>query len=197
MSKSQTVNPSNIPARMNQAQKEWFILFSIAVAGKSAKQTEKKLNDFLGSIVPDGWAFSGPFAKVESLILQGKLWETLHEFKFGQYKRIHAAFQQVTKLKAPYTVEGLMEIDGIGPKTARFVHLYTNPKADCVPLDTHVLKYLRAKGYESVPTSTPQAGALYGRLEACFKKEATDQGKTVRQLDTEVWNSYANTSKAA
>jgi hypothetical protein len=185
----QSVDPTNIPTRLTQAQKEWFILFSLAVAGKGARQTERKLNALLESINPDGWGFGGPFAKIEYLIVTGQLMQALKEFKFGQYNRIYKAFTQVTKMKAPYTVQGLMGIDGIGPKTASFIHLYTNPKADCVPLDTHILKYLRAQGYDA-PKSTPQAGIKYDNLEKQFQSLAKKQGKTVRQLDTEVWNYY-------
>ena len=188
--KKQSVDPTNIPAKLTHAQKEWFILFSIAVAGKGAKGTETKLNALLDSIKPEGWAFSGPFAKINYLITTKQLSDRLKEFKFGQYTRIEKAYKQVTLPGIPITLQGLQQIDGIGPKTASLIVLYTNPKADCVPLDTHILKFLRAQGVYKVPTSTPPSGTLYNRLEMAFKIIAVNQNKTVRQLDTEVWNYY-------
>jgi hypothetical protein len=70
--------------------------------------------------------------------------------------------------------------------------LYIDPNLEVVPLDTHVLKYLRLMDVYNVPKSTPSAGPKYAALEKEFIAEAKRQGKTVRQLDSEVWNAYSS-----
>lgn len=171
-------------------EREWFVLFSICVAGKSAVQTAKKLNEFL--VV--GRDVMSPFECVKSDIDNDSLEWALRYVKIGQYKRIEKAFREVIKLDVTkdLTVEKLEAIPGIGPKTARFIVLYTNPDAECAVLDTHILKYL-ALNYPafSIPKSTPPSGKKYKELETLFQWDAARNGKTVRQLDTEVWQSYA------
>lgn len=189
-----SVDPANIPDHMSNTQLEWWILFGICVAGKSAKQTAEKLDEFLMRNCYDEETnyFAKPFDVVASLIYQGKLPFELAVTKFGQYDRIDTAMRGAVLLDVMHlTLEDLEAIPGIGPKTARMVILYSDPKATCVPLDTHILKFLRAKGYQNVPTTTPPAGKKYDYLEWCFAACAHAEGKTVRQLDTEVWQSYA------
>lgn len=184
------------PKVVPMEEREWFVLFSICVAGKSAKQTQEKVNSYLRLY---GRKFT-PFQVVQRDINAGVLDVALRTHSMGQYKRIRKAFEEVVKLDVTkdLTVEKLEAIPGIGPKTARFIVLYTNPDADCVPLDTHILKYLKIKyeHYEDVlgfkiPKSTPTKGPRYQKLEKLFQEEAKKQGKSVRQLDTEVWTSYA------
>jgi thermostable 8-oxoguanine DNA glycosylase len=60
-----------------------------------------------------------------------------------------------------------------------------------VPLDTHILKFLRTLGLDA-PKATPGSRKQYLALEAAFVFEAKCRGKTTRELDTEVWKFYAN-----
>jgi thermostable 8-oxoguanine DNA glycosylase len=85
----------------------------------------------------------------------------------------------------------LLTIPGIGPKTARMILLYAFPHHAnlWVPLDTHILHWLRDQGYKA-PKGTP-SGRLYLELEECFRKEAVSRGKTTRELDTEIWMKYS------
>lgn len=190
-----TVDPYNIGKDMTVPQLEWWILFGICVANKPADITEKKLNSFFNV-----WAKhvkDAPFETVKFLVKKGVLAAAIKQSKFGQYTRIARAFKEVSKLdvRNGVTVEMLEAIHGIGPKTARMIVLYYDPQADCVPLDTHVLKYLASKGL-TVPKSTPPAGKRYEELERAFRTIAKSLGKTVRELDTEVWLSYAKPKKA-
>lgn len=187
------IDPTEIPSLMTPEQYEWWILFGICVAGKSAKQTEQKLNALLIKSPFLINRFGSPFTRIRYMIAEKDLDRNLRQVRMEQYRRISKAFRAVVKiepwkLKNVATLEG---IPGIGPKTARMLVLYSDPAANCVPLDTHILKYLKAQGIPSVPKSTPAAGPIYRRLEAEFQNLALSQRKTVRQLNTEVWKSYA------
>lgn len=181
----------NMPKVVPMEEREWFVLFSIAVAGKSAKQTEKKLNEFVYG-VRESSPWNGLFDWLRHMPDDLLEW-AVRFYKFGQYKRITKAFREVSKLDVTkdLTVEKLEAIPGIGPKTARFIVLYTQEDSNVVPLDTHILKFL-AKTYPQVqvPKSTP-SGRKYAELERLFQQTAFVMGKSVRQLDTEVWQSYA------
>ena len=193
-----TVDPIDIPKSMNKAQREWWILFGIAVAGKGADQTRKKLDAFLKDAeqqvraATTGRGRFSPFDVVRWLATNRKLMPMLTKHKVGQYQRIGTAFTQALTLDADaLTVENLEAIPGVGPKTARMVILYTQPDANCVPLDTHILKYLALKcPMTKVPKSTPAAGPLYRDLEILFQELARRLGVAVRDLDTAVWTAY-------
>jgi len=181
------VDPENIPERMTPPQTEWFILFSIAVANKPAKATERKMDTFMNLS-----AATTPFGKVRSMIQYGTLGRNLRQARFGQYTRIEKAFRHVVNGLdiGNLSVGALESVPGIGPKTARFIALYTLPGTEVVPLDTHILKFLRSLGHKA-PKSTPPAGRTYARLEQAFIKEARRRGMSVRDLDTMVWNTYS------
>jgi hypothetical protein len=193
------VDPHNLPKRMNRQQLEWWIIFTICVAGKSAKQTREKLDAFLddmpvprvsGNQTPPN--IPTPFGRVRYLLSEGKLLQRLKKHKMGKYKLFNKAFREAIKLDLDnITVESLLKVPGIGPKGSRMIILYYEPDASVVPLDTHILKQLRAWGYDA-PKSTP-TGRRYLELEKAFIEEAKKRGKTVRELDTAVWNSYAIT----
>lgn len=195
MSYPYSVNPTKIPEHMSNPQLEYFILFGILVAGKGAIPTAAKLDAFLEKhrdadyLSPD--VYLTPFEIVKELIYFHKLGEELYAAKFGQYSRIDGAFREAVNLDVEHlTLEALEAVPGIGPKTARMVILYSDPNAQVVPLDTHILKYLGSLGYK-VPSTTPPAGKVYRYLEAEFIKLAKRRSMTVRQLDTLVWKSYA------
>jgi hypothetical protein len=171
---------------MSKNQLQWWILFGICVAGKGARQTEEKMNRFL-----DLSAAITPFGRVKSMIQYGELGQNLRKVKMGQYARINKAFRHAVNLDLDnLTVKSLEQVPGIGPKTARMTILYYEPEAECVPLDTHILKWLRSKGYDA-PKSTPPAGKKYLELEQAFVAEARKRNVSVRNLDTLVWKTYA------
>lgn len=197
-------DPFNIPATLSSPMVEWFILFGITVAGKGAGATGAKLDEFLSrndggqtlhlrTLSIETYELT-PSEIVQKLVYKGELLDELVKSKFGQYNRIEKAFRAVAQLDVNHldlpTLERI-----VGPKTARMVILYSDQQAECVPLDTHVLKYLRTIGYADAPHSTPAMGRTYKFLEQAFVLEAKRQGKTVRQLDTEVWKSFAKEVK--
>jgi hypothetical protein len=190
------VDAFNLPKRMTKIQLEWWILFGICVAGKSARQTQDKLNAFLDAGTGCRWegdCLESAFARVRFFIKYKKLGWRLRHFRIGQYTRINKAFRAAVNLDLDnLTIEALEAVPGIGPKTARMTILYYEPNASVVPLDTHILKFLRSRGYDA-PKSTPPAGGKYLLLEQAFIAEAKKQNMTVRDLDTQVWQQYATT----
>ena len=188
------VDSFNIPKRMSRGQLEWWILFGICVAGKSAKQTQQKLEAFLDAGVGSHWegdCVDSPFCRVKFFIRYKQLGWRLRRFRMGQYKRINKAFRAAVNLDLDnLTLESLESVPGLGMKTSRMTILYYEPNAEVVPLDTHVLKWLKAQGYDA-PKSTPGSRKKYLELEQSFVAEAKRRGMTVRELDTQVWKSYA------
>jgi thermostable 8-oxoguanine DNA glycosylase len=87
------------------------------------------------------------------------------------------------------SVEELEKIKGIGPKTARCFLLHSRPNQNYAGIDTHILKFLAAKGFE-VPKSTP-TGRRYRELEKEFVKLAKKAKKSVAEYDLEIWNEYS------
>jgi hypothetical protein len=189
------VDPAAIPEVMSNDQLEWWCVWSVCVAGKSAKQTAAKVNNFLRAGAEyecEHGVLLTPFEIVRMLLQHNILGVALRQASMGQYGRIEAALTGMVWLDVNHlTVEALEGIPGIGPKTARMIILYSQKNAEVVPLDTHILKYLDMLGYPDVPKSTPAAGAKYLRLESAFREEARYQEKSVRELDTEVWLQYS------
>lgn len=185
------MDPTNLPKRMTKLQLEWWILFGICVAGKSAKGTEKKLTallDDMQSLMSE--TSSSPFTLVRTAIERGRLGHLLRKHKMGKYTLFNKAFRAAVQIDLDtITIQSLEKVPGIGPKTARMTILYYEPEVDCVPLDTHILKWLKLHGYDA-PKSTPQSGKRYLELEKAFIAEAKKRGKSVREFDTEVWQSY-------
>lgn len=145
-----------------KAELERFWLFCIFVAGKNSDTQLKKLNLFLRD-KPEN---ETPFQFIRNNI--NDLRNMLVAAKVGQYSRLVTAISQSIALNLETcSVQDLCEIYGVGSKTARFFILHTRKDADCVVLDTHVLKWLGTKGVK-VPQSTPPPDK-YGELEVLAK----------------------------
>jgi thermostable 8-oxoguanine DNA glycosylase len=168
---------------------EWF-LFGVCVAGKSARQTAEKVDAFLNH---SGSVHSGdtPFSIVSRMVRDRKLMSNLKKHRLGQYGRISKAMRGMIKIDPEtVTLEELEQIHGVGAKTARMLLLYTRPDQEMIPLDTHVLKWLRAHGYDA-PKSTPPPGKKYRELELAFIREGKKRKLTAKEWDTQVWQMYA------
>jgi thermostable 8-oxoguanine DNA glycosylase len=168
---------------------EWF-LFGICVAGKGARQTQTKLGNFLDDL-QFHYCKRSPFELVKVAVNNGTLLAMLQKHKMGQYARIKKAFEGMIQINPrKVTLEQLEAIHGVGPKTARMLLLYTRPSLEVIPLDTHILKWLRAHGYNA-PKSTPSAGPKYRELELAFIKEGRKRKLSPKEWDTIVWKHYA------
>jgi hypothetical protein len=192
------VDPASIPEKMTRDQLQWWILFTIAVAGKTAKGTEKKMREFL---TVAGIRDRNPFHIVNFMIATGQLGRGLRKVKLGKYKLLNAGFRKAVTLdldlleRADYAhaLDLLTAIPGLGPKGARMILMYAFPHHanQWVVLDTHILRWLREQGIKDVPKATPPEGRTYKRLEREFKVFCDRRKLTTRQLDTEIWTAYS------
>jgi thermostable 8-oxoguanine DNA glycosylase len=167
-------------------QLEEFVLFTICVAGKTAKIQAKKLNDFL----LNNNGIDHPFECIKRLDKENKLMDEIKKVKLGQYSRLCESFRQIVKLNLKTcTISDLENIKGIGPKTARFFMLHSRPNQKIAVLDTHILKYMGSLGIK-VPKSTPN-GKKYKELESKFIQIAESKGKNIADFDLEIWKYYS------
>jgi hypothetical protein len=188
---------------MTRPELQYWILFSMAVAGKGAKVTEEKMILFLHNLPNPGISGSQdgaivhlrkegtPFERVQYLISQGKLLYQMRKIKLGKYTLLNKGFRAALSLDLDnLDVEKLDAIPGIGPKSARMIMMYGFPdQKEYAVLDTHLLKWLKAHGHD-VPAATPD-GKVYERLEKIVLTEAKTRNMTARQFDTMVWQTYA------
>ena len=201
---------------------EEFLLFCTAVAGKTAKVIEKKLEDVFHcmntnvsyyinagiskrqiqdnfGIVPNV-LFMTPFNKIKCLVWGvADIERILRESKMGNYKKlsnlwIGLANSQID-LKTISTQE-LEKFKGIGPKTSRYFILHSRPNARIACLDTHILRWLKNQGYSNVPDNTPSKTNMktYRELENIFIAEADKRKVTVAELDLKIWNESSSRS---
>lgn len=188
------IDPYDLTKPWNQSRmQEWF-LFGVCVAGKGATQTAGKVERLLTTIRQrmGGKTRQTPFGLVQFAINHNFLLKALQENRLGQYGRIEKAFEGITKIDpATVSLEELEQIHGVGAKTARMLLLYTRPDQEMIPLDTHILKWLRANGYDA-PKSTPPPGKKYRELELAFIAEGKKRGLSPKEWDTSVWKSYAS-----
>lgn len=165
-----------------------FWIFSICVAGKNADRTAKLVSELL----TDKRELL-PFTYVGQLVDNGLLAQKLRKLRFGQYNRIERALTESISL-APRldscTVDELETIFGVGMKTSRFFLMYSRKDVRIAALDTHILKFLRDKGYDA-PKSTP-SGKKYLELEKAFLVEADKIGVPIPDLDLYLWKLYSN-----
>ena len=214
----------------NEWDLQEFFFFAVAVQGKNSEQTARKVQA-LSDHISEMFVENPFYEKVEpetGIIhyLLGEQdegnagMELLKEFKFGKYNQWEKLIEYFKGLKwetldllsmrekvtigdwlrlAP--IELLERIPSVGKKTSRFFKLHSCPKARCVPLDTHILKFVRDKHChdpERIPKQTPSSKYEYQSLET-FALNYMDNYiaqsstcSTIAQADLEIWRSYAN-----
>lgn len=179
--------------------REAFLVFCIMVAGKNGARTVKICEElFDGCRVEYHYEKDKPrpFARIRELIADGKLHDRLVEIRCGQYGRIARALLALMDRRIDpeeTSVEQLEQIPGIGPKTSRYFMMRAYGERHAA-LDTHVLKWLRAIGYDA-PKSTPSSRKTYTYLENAFINEADRRDMTPDELDGLVWRHYARGEK--
>lgn len=189
------INPAKV-TNYNRTQDELqeFILFCINVAGKKSSIEAPKLEVFIErakNITKE----TSPFNCIKKLIKLGRLNEIMHWAKLSPYAQRYNSYVAVSKIKDLQSVSlsRLLEVAGIGLKTARFFLSHSREDFDEPMLDTHILRYLRDQGYTDAPKSTPSNENTYLYFANIFKNIARQLGKSVTDLDLEIWKQYSKT----
>lgn len=173
---------------------EEFWLFCIIVAGKTASQMAIKLDKFLSGKS----SAEGPFDYVRRLVAEGRLDAEMRAIKLGKYALLNKGFPQSVAAEAPSletaSAKQFSGIHGVNHKTARFFILHSREDADVAVIDTHVLKFLRHRGYEGIPKSVPQDDKYYV-IEELMKAEARKSSLSFADFDLAVWNHYSSNGK--
>ena len=192
------ITPTNITNyNRTQAELEEFLLFTILVAGKTAKTQAIKLDSFLSNHPLKNGTLNdkkdSPFDFIQRLIDLKMLKIWMKDCKLGQYNRLENAFVGIMQFKGKLdsvTLDELESISGIGSKTSRFFLLHSRPDQKIAVLDTHILKYMSKQGY-NVPKVTPSDKKKYRKIEEDFLYEAKILRKNPAELDLEIWKSYS------
>ena len=189
------INPAEV-TNYNRTQDELqeFILFCINVAGKKSSIEAPKLEVFIER-AKDITKETSPFNCIKKLIKLGRLNEIMHWAKLSPYAQRYNSYVAVSKIKYLQSVSlsRLLEVAGIGLKTARFFLSHSREDFDEPMLDTHILRYLRDQGYTDAPKSTPSNENTYLYFANIFKNIARQLGKSVTDLDLEIWKQYSKT----
>jgi thermostable 8-oxoguanine DNA glycosylase len=192
------ITPTNITNyNRTQAELEEFLLFTILVAGKTAKTQAIKLDSFLSNHPLKNGTLNdkkdSPFDFIQRLIDLKMLKIWMKDCKLGQYNRLENAFVGIMQFKGKLdsvTLDELESISGIGSKTSRFFLLHSRPDQKIAVLDTHILKYMSKQGY-NVPKITPSDKKKYRKIEEDFLYECRILKKNPAELDLEIWKSYS------
>lgn len=175
----------------SQHELEEFWLFCLAVAGKTATQMAAKVDDFLSPRGID----EGPYDYVRRLLSEGRLKSELERVKMGKYKLLVRGYAECVAPSGPdlrtASPRDLEAIYGVKHKTSRFFILHSRENADVAVIDTHVLKYLKHRGYRDIPDGVPQNHRYY-EIESLMKGEATRSGMSFAGFDLAVWNHYSS-----
>ncbi len=174
----------------SDAELQEFALFTIIVAGKTARTQAKLLDRYLNSL-----GTGTPFERINRSILDHSFDSQLVASRLGQYKRLAQAFRNILYLDLrTCTLEELEAIHGIGPKTARLFIIHTRPDVRMAAIDVHCLKELRAHGY-AAPKATPPAGKRYRELEQAFLELADKSGMSVPEYDLAIFIKYSRLAR--
>ena len=190
------INPAEVTNyNRTQYELEEFILFCINVAGKKSAIEAPKLEVFIER-AKDITKESTPFDCIRKLIKLGRLNEIMHWAKLSPYAQRYNSYVAVAKIKdlQSVTLNRLLQVPGIGLKTARFFLSHSREDFDEPMLDTHILRFLRDQGYADAPKSTPSNENTYHYFANIFKNIARQLGKSVTDLDLEIWKEYSGTA---
>lgn len=193
-------NPMLLNGTDTQLQK--FLMTGVVVAGKVARIQQEKLDAFLlqlrNSLVArkSPYANFPPFDQISVLLgLAGgeqKLEQLMRNVKLGKYKMNAASFRAmawgVYDLRT-CTREDLVQIPGVGMKTASFFILFTRPGVRICCLDTHVLQYLKEHNLAEDVPKQPRNEKDYLRLEEAFLKYCDEKhpNESVADVDFNIW----------
>ena len=169
------------------AELQSFFLFGLFCAGKNSDYAAKCLAKLLNTIEGET-----PFEVLKNLGEVG-IYNALLASRIGQYNRLTKAVMSAVNLDlATCTLEELMNVHGVGQKTARFFLLHTRPDCQCAVLDTHILKWLRDNQVDA-PQNTPTSVKQYLALEKQFLFLARENFPfmSIADIDLTLWMKYS------
>jgi len=191
------IDPEKV-TNFNRTDKELeeFILFWVCAAGKNGRTAARCLDKFL--LFTGGYVdvYGGPLMSI--IRVGAHVPRLMKNAGIGCYTSKSKTFDELAYAVKTHktlnlktcTVTDLESIYGIGPKTARCFLLHSRENAQVAGLDTHMLKHLRALGYDDVPKSTP-TGKKYLTLEKIVLSLAKRANMSPAEFDLWVWNKYS------
>ena len=217
------INPKEITDyNRNDWDIQLFFIFCVAVAGNKSKVMARKVQDLSDGVSEE--MGENPFYEthpMETGVLHyllgfddvpdfGLNKMKAHKFgKYGQWDKLFTYFQSMSQGQAfglsdwlrNATIQQLERIPSVGKKTSRFFKLHSDPNAECVPLDTHILKFVRSRhGHDPdyIPKTTPTSIYEYQSIETFALKYMRNymsqkRIKTLAEADLAIWTSYAYT----
>jgi len=168
----------------------------VCAAGKNGRTAARCLDSFLTDMAAF-YLNNTPFHAILKIHALFDLPQTLKHYGIGCYTSKSKTFYELAVAKhkgelnlRTCTASDLESIHGVGPKTARCFLLHSRENAQVAGLDTHMLKHLRALGYDDVPKSTP-TGNKYLTLEKSVLSLAKEAGMTPAEFDLKIWTQYS------
>lgn len=178
------IDPKNITNLCRtESELQAFWMFCISVAGKNSDYASAALSRFLSKKQQD----QTPFEFLAQLGNDG-IQEELVQSKIGQYNRIRIAFIQSLALDLrTCTLDDLLGVYGVGPKTARFFLLHTRKDAKYAVLDTHIMAWMRKHGVDA-PLRSPHP-KQYENYERIFLQMVQSHfpGVSPADVDLLIW----------
>lgn len=182
------INPTQITDfNRTDAELQAFWLFGAFCAGKNSDYASKCLAKLLSKC-----GDQTPFEYLKSLGSVA-IHNALVAAKIGQYGRLTRFIEESINLDLrTATLQELMGVFGIGPKTARFFLLHSRHDCSCAVLDCHILKFLRDNSVDA-PSQTPTNHKQYLDLEKQFLFIAKHNfpHMSMAQIDLMLWMKYS------
>ena len=180
------ISPTSV-TNFNRSRRELeaFWLFSMFVAGKNSDFAAKKVQAVIDMCPVNMFLFDWLRVKDVDTVLRTA--------RVGQYNRLTRAINESLDLDLQTaSLQQLMNVHGVGPKTARFFLLHSRKDCNCAVLDTHVLKFLRDNGFPLAPKSTPNRKD-YGAWECIFLSicKLNYPSWSIADVDLRIWKEYS------
>ena len=200
------IDPKNITNfKADDFELELMILFWVLAAGKNgvtASNCLRKMLTYWAAKITIALPYPGnenftPFDVIRFILDEGvDLAQEMKQFGIGCFNNKAKTFKVLVESNLNLktcSVDDLEKVPGIGNKSSRCFLIHSRPNQVYAGLDRHVLAYMRDQGH-SVPKSTP-TGKKYKEIEQQFINIVTSQGRTIADLDLEIWNSYRSRFK--
>lgn len=165
-------------------QLEEFMLFCIAVAGHNSDTTARMLNEFLADTNGNPFTYlRSSHRDIDSILLH---------YRLGPYGQNTSAVRGVLDMDLrTCTLRELLEVSGIGHKTARMFLLHSRPDEEHIVLDVHMLRWLRKVAkLRGIPALTPhKLSPKYLSIEARAKRKVREMfpAMTFAEFDLATW----------